>query len=969
MSKAVSQRASANSLRSNTKQHKRHVSLRNLPDQPGPEDHIPPSLALDARSTRDSAFSISSTEQHLGVGPSAGYDDAAHAAGSGTFPDSKKQALVAPPTHSRNGSHNRRPTEAYAEELDRLLESEGEDGVNLIKVVERQDVFHLIHQIRSDLRSTIDTHLSWEELTSVDLNFSLVRPLAIKYSNYRSIAILYCLMLNRIYFQREASRDLAFQSVNTTRAALCELLAMKLLRTFSNDGLELVTSLTASFHPLAGATYAELTELDLSSSHIDLEDITKHGLAPKQCSSTLDLAIASSAKRFISTPLCQRCIDGIWNGKVVLAPLQASHAILNDSYKKRPLSIYDPTKAPLLNHLRLRVPSIRSKLEFITFVVILILYVAALAQKGSPTWTVQETLFSIWLFGFAVDELAQLQEHGLSHYLGTIYNLIDALFCIISFCWFGLRISALQHGLADRSDLSFDCLALGAVLLCPRVASSLVQDNVVLLSLKAMLSDFAFFTVLAMICFSGFAYAFYSLASEERWTFKAVLWLMLKVWFGSSYLGFDEAKSFSLTFGPPLMIIYTVMSNTLLLTVLISLLSNTFQVVAMNANEEAMFQFACKTMSGITTDAIFSYQPPLNLLAVAIVMPLSFVVSPRWLHKINVFLIRLTSFHVLLVIHFCELNVFGHGISLTADKGKSLISRLAFFSSGLDGASADVIEAAFDYQAPQDKDEWPVEGDASGDEADAEVEVDGGEARGVGAKGKQGGQEGGSWEERAADQLEHSLSAQDERGSAMASKQSQPVASGTSAQQDAMPRTLTQSSLANSVSSRRTRDAPVNRSVHLLRRGPEARGLGSLSSPLAKLFNRAFDPDEIEGNVPKRSSSTRRFERADSPVRSHPASRLVDVNDPRSQESSPSRPAARKHPKRADSSQEGGGSTLAAIGEAGAGSEVDTLFNKDGLDAELRDVARRVQEMEARGKRMEDLLLQLLEKQTSHEGK
>ncbi|TKY90318.1 hypothetical protein EX895_000316 [Sporisorium graminicola] len=981
MSKAVSQRASANSLRSNGKQHKRHVSLRNLPDQPGPEDHIPPSLALDARSPRDSSFSSSSTEQQFGVEPSTGHD-AAHAASSGTFPNSRNQALVPPPIHSRTGSHIRRPTEAYAEELDRLLESEGEDGVNLIKVVERQDVFHLIHQIRSDLRKTIDTHLSWEELTSVDLNFSLVRPLAIKYSNYRSIAILYCLMLNRIFFQREAGRDLAFQSVNNTRAALCELLAMKLLRTFSNDGLELVTSLTASFHPLAGATYAELQELDLSTSHIDLADITKHGLAAKQCSSTLDLAIASSAKRFISTPLCQRCIDGIWHGKVVLAPLQASHAILNDSYKKRPLSIYDPTKAPLLNHLRLRVPSIRSKLEFITFVIILILYVAALAQKGSPTWTVQETLFSIWLFGFAVDELAQLQEHGLSHYLGTIYNLIDALFCIISFCWFGLRISALQHGMPDRSDLSFDCLALGAVLLCPRVASSLVQDNVVLLSLKAMLSDFAFFTVLAMICFSGFAYTFYSLASEERWTFKAVLWLMLKVWFGSSYLGFDEAKSFSLTFGPPLMIIYTIMSNTLLLTVLISLLSNTFQVVAMNANEEAMFQFACKTMSGITTDAIFSYQPPLNLLAVAVVMPLSFVVSPRWLHKINVFLIRLTSFHVLLVIHFCELNVFGHGISLTAEKGKSLLNRVPFFTSGLDGSSSDVIEAAFDYQAPQDKDEWQVEEDASGDEADAEVEVEGEDGRGVGAKRRtHNGQEAGSWEENAAGQLEHSLSgepagkareSEHDRGSAIASKQSQQThpsaAADASSQQDAMPRTFTQSSLANSVSSRRTRDAPLNRSRQLLRRGPEPRGLGSLSSPLAKLFNRAFDPDEIEGNVPKRSSSTRRFERSQSPTRSHSASRLVDLSDPRSQDSSPSRAAPRKHLKHADSNQEssaaGGASTLAAIGEGSSGGEVDTLFNKDSLEAELRDVARRVQEMEARGKRMEDLLLQLLEKQS-----
>ncbi|SNX87554.1 related to YVC1 - vacuolar cation channel [Melanopsichium pennsylvanicum] len=979
MSKAVSQRASATSLRKTHTQHKRHVSLRNLPDQPGPHDHIPSQFALETTShPDDSAFSMSSTEHHLGR---TTYN-AARTAGTGAFPGSKTNQGLVPPNIGRNSSHIRRPTEASAQDLDRLLESEGEDGVDLIKVVERQDVFHLIHEIRSDLRNTIDTHLSWEELTSVDLNFSLVRPLAIKYSNFRSISILYCLLLNRIYFQREATRDLAFQSVNNTRSSLCELLAIKLLRTFSNDGLELVTSLTASFHPLAGATGSELKELHLSSSHIDLEDIINNGLAAKQYSNTLDLAIASSAKRFIATPLCQRCIDGIWHGKVVLSPMQASHAILNDSYKKRPLSIYDPTKAPLLNHLRLRVPYIRSKLEFVTFVIILLLYLAALAQKGSPTWTVQETLFSVWLFGFAVDELAQLQEHGVSQYLTSLYNLIDALFCVISFCWFGLRVSALQHGLPDRSDLSFDCLALGAVLLCPRVASALVQDNVVLLSLKAMLSDFAFFTVLAMICFSGFAYAFYSLASEERWTFKAVLWLMLKVWFGSSYLGFDEARSFSLTFGPPLMIIYTIMSNTLLLTVLISLLSNTFQVVAMNANEEAMFQFACKTMSGITTDAIFSYQPPLNLLALTIIMPLSFVVSPRWLHKINVFLIRLTSFHVLLIIRFAELNVFGSGISLTAEKGKSLLSRIPIFSGGLDKASADVIEAAFDYHVPKDEDDWGVQDDASGDEADAEVEANQGQdeqnaVKTKNGKGKKDLDQDGCWEEQAAAKLDWNLSDQistfDERQNSSNStvKQTQQHVSAKS--QQALPRTATQSSLAGSATSRKTREAaPGNASVQLLRQGPEPRGLGSLSSPLAKLFNRVFDPSDLDQKVAaRRSSSTRRSERSRSPTRSKSTPQLIESH---SRESNSDRLSWKEQQKRAENSKVnvglGVGSTLDALDQSGAGASAsagkfDALWSKDSVEAELRDVAKRVQEMEARGKRMEDLLLQLLEKQSS----
>ena len=152
------------------------------------------------------------------------------------------------------------------------------------------------------------------------------------------------------------------------------------------------------------------------------------------------------------------------------------------------------------------------------------------------------------------------------------------------------------------------------------------------------------------------------------------------------------------------------------------------------------------------------------LLAVAIVMPLSFVVSPRWLHKINVFLIRLTSFHILLIIHFCELNAFGQGISLTAEKGKSLLSRLPIFNSGLDSASSDVIEAAFDYQVPQDADEWQVQDDPSGDEADAEADREDGDAPKQGKSqdrnGKLGAEDDGCWEEQAAAKLERNLSGQ-----------------------------------------------------------------------------------------------------------------------------------------------------------------------------------------------------------------
>ena len=44
----------------------------------------------------------------------------------------------------------------------------------------------------------------------------------------------------------------------------------------------------------------------------------------------------------------------------------------------------------------------------------------------------------------------------------------------------------------------------------------------------------------------------------------------------------------------------------------------------------------------VKSDALFSYQPPFNLLAFILLKPASYILTPRALHSANVFLIRLT---------------------------------------------------------------------------------------------------------------------------------------------------------------------------------------------------------------------------------------------------------------------------------------------------------------------------------------
>jgi hypothetical protein len=175
--------------------------------------------------------------------------------------------------------------------------------------------------------------------------------------------------------------------------------------------------------------------------------------------------------------------------------------------------------------------------------------------------------------------------------------------------------------------------------------------------------------------------------------------------FLSSYVGFDTAQSFSPIFGPPLMVFFAIMANTLLLTILISLLSNTFSIVAQNASEEAMYQHACLTLSGISTDTLFSYMPPLNLLAIVVIMPLSFILTPRWLHKVNIALLRITSWPLLLMIRLCSYKFKRHSnysslsntdsyLETTAEKASHWISWIPLPRSK-SNPDRDVIEAAF----------------------------------------------------------------------------------------------------------------------------------------------------------------------------------------------------------------------------------------------------------------------------------
>ncbi|KIM33297.1 hypothetical protein M408DRAFT_326068 [Serendipita vermifera MAFF 305830] len=505
-------------------------------------------------------------------------------------------------------------------------------------------IWPLIFNIKKDICRSLDTALSWDQLNASDVNFTVVRPILVKYASLRNLGTVFAFLVVRAHFISSAEGDLAHAHIKMSQASLCELLAIKMLRHFAKNQIELVAVLTVNWHPIAGAPpeVKDAVKKLVGGREDDLDDPA----------SAIEVAIATESKYFLATPLAQTVINDIYTGRVVYT-IASTRSLIADNYKQRQIEIYDPKRAPFLDHYRLRVPKYGQILEFLNFTVLLLAFLLCLSSKRYDRINVYELIFMVFSLSFALGEYAASKEHGWQIYMANMWNGFDTAFIAIFLTYFGLRMKGLLSQDDWFSALAFDIMACGACILFPRLAFFAISNNVVILALRGMVVEFIFFILIAAICFSGLLFTLWDLAGGT-WTVKNTAWLMIQIWFGNTWLSFNQASSFHPVFGPPLMVIYAAMSNTLLITILISILSNTFARIDQHATQEYLFQFAISTIEGVKSDALFSYQPPFNILAFLLLGPLSLFASPRTLHSVNVFLIRLTSFPILIIISIYE---------------------------------------------------------------------------------------------------------------------------------------------------------------------------------------------------------------------------------------------------------------------------------------------------------------------------
>lgn len=553
-------------------------------------------------------------------------------------------------------------------------------------------VYTTIHRVRHEVINSIDDPYSLEQLRAPRINVAIVRPLVNRLWDEKDVSTIYCLLVNKLQFLREQTVE-AHQTINTTRAHLCELAALKIIRRFDEENpdrpglLLLANILVAGFEPFQNAP----REIKRVHSYATSWNVENRGSRIGK-STVLEIAIISESKMFLSAPACQKVMEAIYLGRVVYTP-SSFIDIIPDHYKYKPITLYHPKKAPRLNQYRLMVPRTRNALDICQFLTLLVLYVLTMEHRQGKRFTTYELLFCVYATGWALDEFASILEHGWQCYTQNLWAFLDFMFIIIYAVYLVLRIHSLVTDDGRSGIPALDILSAGAPVLIPRLAFNLLSENMLFVSLRAMMADFTVLTLLAVWCFAGFLLSMMWLGEGDHPPITISKW-MLWVWFGLDGTGIQRSVDFHWLIGPILMVTFAFLGNTLFLTILVSMLSSTFSNIASNATAEIQFRRAVLTFEGVKSDAIFAYQPPFNVLALCLLLPLKMFLTPRWFHKINVAAVRTINSPLLLLLSVYERR------RLWSTKPSKFKTKLRFWDFSRFSVHAD-IQAVFDSDPPQ----------------------------------------------------------------------------------------------------------------------------------------------------------------------------------------------------------------------------------------------------------------------------
>ncbi|PGH13617.1 hypothetical protein AJ80_06249 [Polytolypa hystricis UAMH7299] len=362
----------------------------------------------------------------------------------------------------------------------------------------------------------------------------------------------------------------------------------------------------------------------------------------------LEIATISTAKKFLSQKPVQRVVNDVWRGAIVLWDNLSVHS------KRKPLLFNKRISDP---YSRLRVPVYRKTFEAMFFISFLVLYYAVLVERNPFRITSTEAFLYVWIAAFAYDELGGILDAGVLFYGMDFWSLWDLGIVGTGVAFLVTRLVGLGQGSDSIIDLSFDILSLEALFLVPRLCSLMSLNpyfGSLIPVLKEMTKAFLKFLPIVAILYIGFLTTFTMLA-RDRLSFREMSWILVKVFFGSSYLGFvSDLKPISPLFGYPLMLVFVCLTNILLISSVISLMSLSLTEIMAHAREEYLFQLSIYVLESCSSRRLTYFLPPLNLIPLVCIRPLRLFFPSESVRRARISMLRITHLPFVAIIMIYE---------------------------------------------------------------------------------------------------------------------------------------------------------------------------------------------------------------------------------------------------------------------------------------------------------------------------
>ncbi|EXJ55591.1 hypothetical protein A1O7_08519 [Cladophialophora yegresii CBS 114405] len=348
----------------------------------------------------------------------------------------------------------------------------------------------------------------------------------------------------------------------------------------------------------------------------------------------LEIAAIGDAKKFISKSPVQKIVEDIWNGDVIFWESLSVHAVKKPrAYNKR---VADP-------FTRLRVPKYQKAFQISFFLAFLLLYYAVLVERNPRHITPTEAVLYVFIAAFAYDEFGEIKDAGIMFYQTDFWSLWDIAIIGVSAAFVVTRVVGLVRDSDYIIDVAFDILSMVALFLVPRIFSVMSLNPYFgsLIPVLKEMPDNVMWVPTIIVLYLGFLTTFTMLA-RDRMTLNDMSWLLIKVFFGSSYLGFDMAVKISPLFGYTLMLVFVCLTNILLITSLVSLVSNSLTEVMAHAREEYLFQYSIYVLESSTSRRLTYFMPPLNLFPLIVLRPLRLFLPSEEVRRIRIFVLKAT---------------------------------------------------------------------------------------------------------------------------------------------------------------------------------------------------------------------------------------------------------------------------------------------------------------------------------------